>query len=37
MNLSNVFKIIKDAFCIIKPLAVNELRPSSFYKKNTLH
>lgn len=37
MNLPNVFKIIKDAFCIIAPLAVNELRPSSFYKKNTQH
>lgn len=33
MSLSNVFRIIKDSFCIIKPLAVNELRPSSFYKK----
>ncbi|GAW85293.1 squalene monooxygenase [Bathymodiolus platifrons methanotrophic gill symbiont] len=37
MNLSNVFRIMRDAFCIIKPLAVNELRPSSFYKKNTQH
>jgi len=37
MSLTNVFRIIKDAFCIIKPLAVNELRPSSFYKKNTQH
>lgn len=37
MSLNNVFKIIKDAFCIIKPLAVHELRPSSFYKKNTQH
>jgi len=36
-NLSTVFKVIKDAFCIIKPLAMNELRPSSFYKKNTQH
>ncbi len=37
MSLSNVFRIIKDAFCIIKPLAANELRLSSFYKKNTQH
>ena len=37
MNLSNVFRVMKDAFCIIKPLAINELRPSSFYKKNTQH
>lgn len=37
MSLANIFRIIKDAFCIIKPLAVNELRPSSFYKKNTQH
>lgn len=37
MSLTNVFRIIKDAFCIIKPLAINELRPSSFYKKNTQH
>lgn len=37
MSLSNIFRIVKDAFCIIKPLAVNELRPSSFYKKNTQH
>ncbi|NOQ13916.1 MAG: NAD(P)-binding protein [Methyloprofundus sp.] len=37
MSLANVFNIVKDAFCIIKPLAVNELRPSSFYKKNTQH
>lgn len=37
MNLSNIFRVIKDAFCIIKPLAINELRPSSFYRKNTQH
>ncbi|NOQ64712.1 MAG: NAD(P)-binding protein [Methyloprofundus sp.] len=37
LSLNNVFRIMKDAFCIIKPLAVNELRPSSFYKKNTQH
>lgn len=37
MSIANIFRIIKDAFCIIKPLAVNELRPSSFYKKNTQH
>lgn len=37
MSLANIFRIAKDAFCIIKPLAVNELRPSSFYKKNTQH
>lgn len=37
MSLANIFQIVKDAFCIIKPLAVNELRPSSFYKKNTQH
>jgi len=34
MSFSNAFRVIKDAFCIIKPLAVNELRPSSFRKKN---
>lgn len=37
MNLANIYRIVKDAFCIIKPLAVNELRPSSFYKKNLQH
>lgn len=37
MNFSNIFRVMKDAFCIIKPLAVHELRPSSFYKKNTQH
>ncbi len=37
MSLANVFRVVKDAFCIIKPLAANELRPSSFYKKNTQH
>ena len=37
MSLTNIYRIVKDAFCIIKPLAVNELRPSSFYKKNTQH
>jgi len=34
MSFFNAFRVIKDAFCIIKPLAVNELRPSSFCKKN---
>jgi len=34
MSFSNAFRVIRDAFCIIKPLAVNELRPSSFCKKN---
>ena len=34
MNFTNIFRVMKDAFCIIKPLAINELRPSSFYKKN---
>ena len=37
MSVSNTFRVIKDAFCIIKPLAMNELRLSSFYKKNTQH
>ena len=37
MSVTNAFRVIKDAFCIIKPLAMNELRPSSFYKKNTQH
>lgn len=37
MSVQNIFRILKDAFCIIKPLAFNELRPSSFYKKNTQH
>jgi squalene monooxygenase len=34
MSLTNAFYVIKDAFCIIVPLAINELRPSSFLKKN---
>ncbi|WP_174483587.1 FAD-dependent oxidoreductase [methanotrophic endosymbiont of Bathymodiolus puteoserpentis (Logatchev)] len=34
MSLTNAFYVIKDAFCIIAPLAINELRPSSFLKKN---
>jgi squalene monooxygenase len=37
MSIANVFCVIKDTFCIIKPLAINELRLSSFYKKNTQH
>ena len=37
MSIANVFCVIKDTFCIIKPLAMNELRLSSFYKKNTQH
>jgi squalene monooxygenase len=37
MNFVNVFRVIKDSFSIIKPLAINELRPSSFYKKNIQH
>lgn len=37
MSVANVFRVIKDTFCIIKPLAMHELRPSSFYKKNSQH
>lgn len=37
MNSNNVLRIIKDSFSIIRPLAIHELRPSSFYKKNTQH
>ncbi len=32
-----VFKVLKDAFCIIKPLAMNEIRFSSFSKQNRGH
>jgi len=34
ISFNNAFRVIRDAFCIIKPLAVNELRPSSFFQKN---
>jgi len=36
-NTFKMFHVVKDAFCIIWPLAFNEIRPSSFYKKNTQH
>jgi len=36
-NALKIFRVIKDAFCIIWPLAFNEIRLSSFYKKNTQH
>lgn len=36
-GISKAFGVVKDTFCIIWPLAYNELRLNSFCKKNTQH
>jgi len=36
-SVSKAFRVVKDTFCIIWPLAVSEIRFSSFCKKNREH
>jgi squalene monooxygenase len=36
-GIGKAFGVVKDTFCIIWPLAYNEIRLSSFFKKNTQH